>query len=117
MEIHSRPIDGAIQALNLDGEMDLYNANELKSEVDHLLGRNPQGLVVDLERLNYIDSSGISALLYTFTQCRKRGVGLCFVHVRGSVKKVIELTSLTGFFPIADSISDAVARLKANRQP
>jgi anti-sigma B factor antagonist len=50
-------------------------------------------------------------LLYIFTQSKKKNLGLWFVNVHGSVRKVIELTSLLGFFPIADSFDEAVRKL------
>lgn len=115
MEIRKKKIDGNMVVLELDGEMDLYNASDFKNEINTLFGEPQDGIVVDLGSLNYIDSSGISAMLYTFTQSKNRNMGLCFVNIRGSVRKVIELTSLSGFFPIADDVVSAVEKIKAAR--
>lgn len=115
MEIKKKTIDGNMTILELDGEMDLYNASDFKNEINTLFGDSQQGIIIDLENLTYIDSSGISAMLYTFTQSKNRNVGLCFVNIKGSVRKVIELTSLSGFFPIAEDVKSAAERIKANR--
>jgi len=37
-------------------------------------------------------------------------VVLAFIKVRGSVRRVIELTSLIGFFPIAENLTEALSR-------
>jgi len=110
MEINERSISGAVHILSLDGEMDLYNATDLKDTVTEMFVRGIKHLVIDLEQLEYIDSSGISALLFTYTQCRTRSVDLAFINVRGSVRRVIELTSLIGFFPIAENLTEALSR-------
>lgn len=115
MEITKQTVDDGFTVLALDGEMDLYNASDFKSEINRLFADHQQGIVIDLNKLTYIDSSGISAMLYTFTQSKNRNIGLCFVNIKGSVRKVIELTSLSGFFPIAEDIKSAVERIKANR--
>lgn len=114
MEITANRIDPGILKIVVSGEMDLYNSHELKSLLTKQIEVGVEPILLDLHDLNYIDSSGISVLLYAFTQSRKRQLGLCFMNVRGSVKRVIELTSLSGFFPIAESLEDAINRLLAN---
>ena len=114
MELGTQQLDNNVVVISPDGEMDLYNASEFKNLATSVMSDNPSGIVVDLGKLEYIDSSGISALLFTFTQCKNRGISLCFVNIKGSVRKVIELTSLSGFFPIADNLADALIRFKAN---
>ncbi len=114
MEIEATTIEGSIRQLRLVGEMDLYNANDLKVAIADAIANAVTGIVLDLHDLAYIDSSGISALLFTYTQCKANRVGLCFVNIRGSVRRVIELTSLSGFFPTAGDLGEAISRLKAN---
>lgn len=111
MELNERRLENGIWHLSVSGEMDLYNADEYKRAMDRLFSDGGAGVVADLDELSYIDSSGIGALLYAVSQSRSRRQGLCFVNVTGSVRKVIELTSLLGFLPIEDTLDDAVSRL------
>ncbi len=111
MELKVTELDANITAIALEGEMDLYNSHKLKEFVAEMYDGNPHALILDFQDLSYIDSSGISVLLYIFTQSKKKNLGLWFVNVHGSVRKVIELTSLFGFFPIADSVDEAVRML------
>ncbi|MFW5812576.1 MAG: STAS domain-containing protein [Alkalispirochaetaceae bacterium] len=113
MEIRTHRLNHDILKIDVSGEMDLYNSHELKSMLTAHIENGSEALLLDLHDLSYIDSSGISVLLYTFTQCKKRQLGLCFLNIRGSVKRVIELTSLQGFFPIAESLEDAINRLRS----
>ena len=111
MELHVKQINSGVTAIELEGEMDLYNSHKLKEQVQQVFDQDARALILDFQHLEYIDSSGISVLLYAFTQAKKRNLGLWFVHVHGPVRKVIELTSLLGFFPSADSYEDALNML------
>lgn len=113
MELKVTTVTPGITAIALEGEMDLYNSHKLKELVTEMYAEDPQALILDFKDLAYIDSSGISVLLYIFTQSKKKNLGLWFVNVQGSVRKVIELTSLLGFFPIADSFDAALEQLKS----
>lgn len=95
----------------LQGEMDMYSSHELKEYVNEHFTRGVGALIVDCEELSYIDSSGVGVLLFTFAQSKKTGAQVWFVNVHGSVRRVIELTSLLGFLPIVDSVAEADALL------
>lgn len=111
MELTVTKVNPTITSVAVEGEMDLYNSHKLKELVTEMYETDPHALILDFQGLSYIDSSGISVLLYIFTQAKKKNLGLWFVNVHGSVRKVIELTSLLGFFPIADSFDEAVSKL------
>lgn len=113
MELKVTQISSDITSIALEGEMDLYNSHKLKELVAEMYETNPHALILDFQELSYIDSSGISVLLYIFTQSKKKGLPLRFIHVHGSVRKVIELTSLLSFFPIAESLDEALAAIRS----
>jgi anti-sigma B factor antagonist len=103
---------GTIYVIDVKGEMDLYNSFKLKDVVNALIGRNVRQYIINLEALDYIDSSGIGAVLYVFAELRKRGLALVVSGVRGTVKRVIELTKLNGYLPLAGDLNEAIARLR-----
>jgi anti-sigma B factor antagonist len=111
MELNVKHINASVTAIELQGEMDLYNSHKLKQLVQDVYEREPKALILDFQGLDYIDSSGISVLLYAYTQAKKQELGLWFVNLHGPVRKVIELTSLLGFFPIAESYEEALSML------
>ena len=64
-----------------------------------MIGKQIREYVINLEKVEYIDSSGIGALLHVFAELKKSGMRLRIAGVKGSVKKVIELTKLSGYLP------------------
>lgn len=110
MELKIRK-NGEIYIVDVNGEMDLYNSYKLKELVMKMLEKNVKKFVINLEQVDYIDSSGISALIFICSTIKKMNLKLSISNVHGSVKKVIELTKLMGYFPISNSVEEAVLTL------
>ena len=94
--------------LDISGEIDLYNAPEIKDIIGKLIEEKKYNVVINLEKVSYIDSSGIGALISSLSNLKKYQGGLKIINVFASVRKVFELTKLTSFFEIYDSEEDAV---------
>ncbi len=111
MELKIRK-NGDIYIIDVNGEMDLYNSYKLKELVMKMLEKSVKFFVINLEQVDYIDSSGIGALIYICSTVKKMNLKLASASVHGSVKKVIELTKLTGYFPMANSVEEALLMVK-----
>lgn len=111
MELSMRK-SGEVYIVDVKGEMDLYNAHQLKDLVTKMMEKNIKNFVINLENVEYIDSTGIGALIAICNTLKKQDSKLAISGVHGSVKKVIELTKLTAFFPLASSLEDAIKRAR-----
>ncbi len=111
MELKIRK-NGTTYVIDVDGEMDLYNSYKLKELVLKMLEKKIERFIINLEDVDYIDSSGIGALIYICSTIRKLNLRLFIANIHGSVKKVIELTKLTGYFPIANGIEEALRKME-----
>lgn len=107
MDISQKTV-GDIVVLVIVGEIDLYNAPEIKDIINKLIEERKYNVVIDLEKVSYIDSSGIGALISSLSNLKKYQGGLKIINVYASVKKVFELTKLTSFFEIYDSENEAL---------
>ncbi len=112
MELKIRK-NGDNYIIDVNGEMDLYNSYKLKELVMKMLDKKVGRFVINLQNVDYIDSSGIGALIYICSTIKKMGLKLVITNIHGSVKKVIELTKLMGYFPIAPTIDEALQRMEA----
>jgi len=102
-----------IYIIDVNGEMDLYNSYKLKELVMKMLEKKVENFVINLDNVDYIDSSGIGALIYIVSTVKKMNLKLIICNIHGSVKKVIELTKLMGYFPIAQSIEEAIQKINS----
>lgn len=103
---------GETYIIDVTGEMDLYNSYKLKELVMKMLEKNIKRFIINLDQVDYIDSSGIGALIYICSTLKKMNLRLAIANIRGSVKKVIELTRLTGYFPIAGTLDAALQMVR-----
>lgn len=100
-----------VYIVDISGEMDLYNSHKLKELITKMLERQVKYIILNLEEVEYIDSSGIGALIYICSAVKRKNTRLYITNIHGSVKKVIELTKLMGFFPITHSLEEALQKI------
>ncbi len=107
MDISSRA-RGEVVILDISGEIDLYNAPEIKDIINKLIEQKRYNVVINLKDVTYIDSSGIGALISSLSNLKKYQGALKIINVFASVRKVFELTKLTSFFDIYDNEDDSI---------
>jgi anti-sigma B factor antagonist len=83
--------DGTV-SIALAGELDLAGARQLEIRLDEVERANPARLVIDLERLAFIDSTGLRLLLQAAARARERGCELLLRRGEPSVQRVFEVT-------------------------
>ncbi len=94
------------------GDMDLYNSFQLRDIVTKMSSRNIKNYIINFEKVNYIDSSGIGVLIQVYSTIKKMPGKLLFCGIHGSVKKVIELTKLAGYFPIEKNLRTSLVKMQ-----
>lgn len=111
MEIKIKEI-GDVTVIKIIGEVDLYHAPDIIEKVKECCDNNKLKVVIDLEKVTYIDSSGISSLISSLSSLKELGGDLKIIHVYDNVKRIFSLTKLTSFFNIYDSESKAIEDFK-----
>jgi anti-sigma B factor antagonist len=64
--------NGAV-VIHLVGELDLYNAPEVRTALLELCSEQPERLVVDLEQVDFVDSTALGVLIEARTKLENRG--------------------------------------------
>lgn len=95
--------------LDVEGEIDLSTAPALRTAIDELAHRGTRRLVVNLERVAFMDSSGLSALVSSMKRMREAGGELAVAAPEQSVLKVFSVTGLDRVFAIHPSVAEATA--------
>ncbi|WP_190394409.1 STAS domain-containing protein [Nocardiopsis quinghaiensis] len=89
-----------VAVVTVGGEVDLYTAPQLRSELVEALDDGARRLLVDMSRVEFCDSTGISVLLSAMKRSRDKGGDLEIVAPRPAVTKVLEVTGLDEVFVI-----------------
>jgi anti-anti-sigma factor len=88
--------DEAVVAVR--GELDIATAPVLHREIDALWARTINVLTVDLEQLEFMDSSGLRALNDLRVIAEERDVTFALFGVRPAVRRVIDVTGMAELF-------------------
>jgi anti-sigma B factor antagonist len=91
----------------VDGEVDLSTAPTLRSHIDELIHDGVRRLVVDLERVGFMDSSGLSALVTARKRILEADGEIALVCTQEPVLKVFTVTGLDRVFAIRPSVGEA----------
>lgn len=110
-------IDAGVAVVDVLGEHDLTTASELSQRLDSLLGEG-LGIVVDLSRATFIDSSVLAALLAASRDAGERGSGFAVTvpaDEADGVRRVIEVTGLDQVMTMARDRAGAVDAVRSGR--
>jgi len=102
LEIELKGTD-EIALLELSGQIDSYSAEEITKLIDAHIDNGKFKVIVDLSKVDYLDSAGLSSLINTRIKLSKRGGSLRLVGLKGKAKEVFDLAGLTSMFEIFDS--------------
>jgi anti-sigma B factor antagonist len=101
--------DGHGTVLGVDGEVDLATAPQLQAKLMDLVNEGTDGgVVVDLTRVAFMDSTGIRVLLAAHQRAPARGVTIRLVCPEGPVLRVVRLTGAERVLPTYRSLVEAV---------
>lgn len=101
-----------IYVIELDGELDLYNAYKVKTLYAKMAEKGINSIILDLENLDYLDSSGLGSMIYIFSDLKKHDGKMSLCHLNGAPKNLIQMTRLDKLFLIADTIEESVEQIK-----
>jgi anti-sigma B factor antagonist len=90
------------------GEVDLASSAQLRDCLAEITEKVSPRLVVDLEGVGFIDSTGIGVLVGGIKRARGQGGELALVCTQRRILKVLEITGLTRVFPVYDGLDEAV---------
>ena len=90
--------------------LDTYLALEFKAKLVHLVQSGHERIVMDMAALEYIDSSGLGALIAGVKALGGRGeIVLCGITPR--LLSLLQLTHVDRLFQLFDSVEDAMSEL------
>jgi anti-sigma B factor antagonist len=99
LEINSATTDGGIE-ITVAGTVDLYSAPQLRSALLESVPAEQQRIVVNLDGVTYMDSSGVAVLVEGLRSARTNDTAFVLSHPSSSVMKVLELAKLDQIFEI-----------------
>jgi anti-sigma B factor antagonist len=99
---------GGVTLLDLSGRITLGDSEILRKTVRDLVDAGHKRLVLNMEDISYIDSSGVGDLVSAYTTIRNRGGKIAMMCLQKKPRDQMQITKLLTIFDIYDSEANAL---------
>jgi anti-sigma B factor antagonist len=112
LDHHSK--DG-IEIVDVEGEIDVYTAPRLRELLIELVNNRFYQLVVNMEKVEFLDSTGLGVLVGGLKRVRAHDGSLDLVCTQERILKIFRITGLTKVFGIHDTVDEAITARRAEK--
>jgi anti-sigma B factor antagonist len=99
--------------LTVSGEIDVYTAPLLRQKLVELSDSGASRIVVNLEPVGFLDSTGLGVLVAALNRARRQSGEVELICSQARILRVFEITGLTKVFTIHPSVDAVTAATSA----
>jgi len=113
LKIDTRSLDSKASMIDLEGEVDVYTAPQLKQQIINLLDGGIYKVIVNLSAVEYLDSTALGVLIGGLKRLKERNGALDLVCPNPRIKRIFEITGLDRIFDIYATEQEAIAKVES----
>ena len=98
-----------IEVIGVQGDIDIYTAPRLRELLINLVSTGRYRLVVKLDEVGFLDSTGLGVLVGGLRRVRAHDGSLDLVCTQQPILKILKITGLTEVFGIYQNVDQAIA--------
>src|ERR1700742_5168791 len=106
LNVHSEP--PGFTVIEVSGEIDVYTAPKLREKLISLVEAGSYQLIVDMEGVEFLDSTGLGVLVGGLKRVRAHDGWIDPGCSQGRILRIFRITGLSRVFSIYESVGDAV---------
>jgi anti-sigma B factor antagonist len=95
--------------LTVGGEIDAYTSPQLRTRLRDLIDRGSRDVLVDLEGVGFMDSTGLGVLVGALKRLREHEGRMALVCTQPPLLRILRITGLDQEFPMYESLDRAIA--------
>ncbi|WP_040513401.1 anti-sigma factor antagonist [Gracilibacillus halophilus] len=105
MNLHiDQQVEGSTYYVSVAGEVDAYTAPKLKEAILPLAQESGKTVVVNLEQVNYMDSTGLGVFISALKSTKENDSQLTLVSLQDRVKRLFDITGLNSVIDIDSTV-------------
>ncbi len=108
LSLETRQEDGNT-IIEVGGEIDVYTAPKLRDKITELVGNGNYHLVIDMEKVDFLDSTGLGVLVGGLKKVRAHDGSMRLICNQERLLKIFRITGLAKVFVIHDTAEAALA--------
>lgn len=93
-------------SLELKGELDISHTSKFKKKTMSIYDKDPKDMELDLEGLEYLDSTGLGAFIYLLKHVQENGHKIYLKNIKPNIKKLFTITKLDELFVFEGGSND-----------
>jgi anti-sigma B factor antagonist len=109
LEVETRQVDNGITVVAPTGRLDVAGAPALKEAISEVVKNGPPRIVIDMEGVSFVDSTGLGSVISALKQVRGNQGELRLAAPNQQARVVLELTTLDRVFPYYATVEEALA--------
>jgi anti-sigma B factor antagonist len=98
---------GEVLVFKLRGSLDLATSPTVRAALTDATEKGKRDLIVDLTRLEFLDSTGLGALIGAHRRATEHGGSLRLIVANGPIARLLNITGLIRVFSVYRSLEDA----------
>jgi anti-sigma B factor antagonist len=92
--------------VQLGGELDLYNADQVRAGLADAIAGDPGRVVVDMSQVEFVDSTALGVLIEARSKLGKDRLALASPQIE--TRRALEVSGLARHLPVHDTVDDAL---------
>ena len=93
----------------------LYNIYQVEIFFNQLVEKGNKSIILDLKKVNYLDSSGLGGLLKMSTDIKKYNGNMSICRLQDYPKSLVKMACLEYTFLVSDSVRESIKKLRQTR--
>lgn len=110
MEVTSKSVDKAI-VIYVDGDLTTNSSPVVETEINAILEGAVTNVVINVEKVNFIASTGLRIILKLGKRLRNEELQLVVCSMNATTKSVFEMSGFTKMFPAFETEDEALESL------
>ncbi len=107
-------IEGDVAICRIEGKLSgIEGKGKVQERIRDLMKRGILKIVLDLSKVNWIDSTGLGELIASLSSIKKKDGNLVLSNLQAPVQSLLKMTNLTQIFDTYESVEDAVQGLNS----
>ncbi|MEM7182085.1 MAG: STAS domain-containing protein [Spirochaetota bacterium] len=95
--------------IDLSGDLNLYSTEKVKECLNNVIGSGRDKIILDMQAVQHIDSSGLGAFLAIQVKLKKQGGFIKISQPSERVLSILELTKLRHFLKVVNSVEEGIS--------
>lgn len=108
VQVKPSPLHAEASIVEVEGEVDVLTSPRLKSALAAVVDAGTSTVVVNLDRVDYMDSTALGVLVSAMKRIREKNGTIVLTGLNPHLAKIFEITGLRKVFDVYSTVEDAL---------